>query len=248
MSGGNLTSNKRLTRRFVGHARAGMALIKIGHESTPYYVHKSLLTQHSEYFQRALNGSWKEAEEGVITLEDVECNTFDIFVEWLYTQKVPKKYSEWLKDTLTPDIWQRKAVQMAIVKACHFGDRFLVSEFGRIVERTFICYIVTSEDDLYYEVIAYAYEHLSTKSLILKAMIDTHCATFTTDMDEKVPGEVDHREILPREFLLGVMLRYAEITQDQDKWIQLSCDYHDHSSLEEVLEDDLDDFTDTEAE
>jgi len=27
---------------------------------------------HSEYFRKALSGSWKEAEENVVTLKDVE--------------------------------------------------------------------------------------------------------------------------------------------------------------------------------
>jgi hypothetical protein len=31
-----------------------------------------LLAYHSEYFQKALAGPWKEAQEGLIVLEDVE--------------------------------------------------------------------------------------------------------------------------------------------------------------------------------
>lgn len=41
-------------------------------EQTEYKVHKLLLAQHSEYFKRALNGSWRESEEGRIPLEDVD--------------------------------------------------------------------------------------------------------------------------------------------------------------------------------
>jgi hypothetical protein len=40
-----------------------------------FYIHRSLLVEHSEYFQKAFNGPWKEAQEGVVTLEDVDCNT-----------------------------------------------------------------------------------------------------------------------------------------------------------------------------
>jgi hypothetical protein len=42
-----------------------------------------------------LRGSFKEAEENLVTLSNVSTPTFDIFVDWLYTQKLPVqgKYS-----------------------------------------------------------------------------------------------------------------------------------------------------------
>ena len=46
-----------------------------------YYLHKSLLVFHSEYFRKALQGSWKEAKEGIVRIDDIEpaeC-TFKIF-------------------------------------------------------------------------------------------------------------------------------------------------------------------------
>jgi hypothetical protein len=49
--------------------------IEVGHEKTQYFVHPSILAYHSEYFKRALNGPWKEADERLIKLDDVECET-----------------------------------------------------------------------------------------------------------------------------------------------------------------------------
>lgn len=46
-----------------------------GPEGTEYMVHKALLIEHSEYFDKVYKGPWKEAEEGVVKLEDVECGT-----------------------------------------------------------------------------------------------------------------------------------------------------------------------------
>jgi hypothetical protein len=50
----------------------GVVVVEIGAERKKYHVHKALLVHHSEYFAKALNGSWKEAGEGVVKLEDVE--------------------------------------------------------------------------------------------------------------------------------------------------------------------------------
>jgi hypothetical protein len=49
--------------------------IGVGPGRTQYSVHPGLLAQHSEYFKRALYGPWKEAEERVIKLDDVDCQT-----------------------------------------------------------------------------------------------------------------------------------------------------------------------------
>ena len=55
--------------------RENVIKVEIGPNHTEYYVHPGLLSHHSEYFKRALNGSWKEAEDWMIMLEDVECPT-----------------------------------------------------------------------------------------------------------------------------------------------------------------------------
>jgi hypothetical protein len=70
-------------------ARDEVVAIAIGPEKKLYHIHKDLFCHHSEYFRTAYNGRWKEAEDGVV-LEDVEVEIFNIFVHWLYAQKLPK--------------------------------------------------------------------------------------------------------------------------------------------------------------
>jgi len=47
-------------------------ILKIGPDRFKYSIHKALLVYHSEYFRKALEGPWKEAEEGTFNLEDIE--------------------------------------------------------------------------------------------------------------------------------------------------------------------------------
>ena len=49
--------------------------VVVGPKQTEYRILKALLVQHSEYFKRALNGPWKEAEDGAVKLEDVADRT-----------------------------------------------------------------------------------------------------------------------------------------------------------------------------
>lgn len=58
------------------HAWNGVAPIKIGPERTICHVYGTLLVEHSEYFDRALKCSWKDAEEVAICLADVSHCTY----------------------------------------------------------------------------------------------------------------------------------------------------------------------------
>ena len=44
--------------------------------------------KHSGYFRGALSGTFKEAEEGVVVLEDEDAYTLAVFNTWLYTKKL----------------------------------------------------------------------------------------------------------------------------------------------------------------
>lgn len=47
-----------------------MAIVEVGAKPAKYHVHKALLFFHSEYFRKALQGPWKEADEGAVRLAD----------------------------------------------------------------------------------------------------------------------------------------------------------------------------------
>ncbi|OSS51335.1 hypothetical protein B5807_03985 [Epicoccum nigrum] len=126
---------------------------EIGPDRIQYTVHPGLLAHHSEYFKRALNGSWIEAEERLIKLEDVDCETFKIFLEWLYTGRYPKD-----DFFCRPKLFTCVDVQLTRVKTCEFGDRFQITEFKNASEAALI-------ESLYgkmpmYKAVIYAFEHL----------------------------------------------------------------------------------------
>lgn len=50
----------------------GKAILEIDPERLKYCIHRVLLVHRSDYFRKALKGPWKEVEEGIITLEDVQ--------------------------------------------------------------------------------------------------------------------------------------------------------------------------------
>lgn len=54
-------------------------------KSEVFTVHKNLLCGRSDYFKAALTGTFMEAREGKITLDDEDPETFRRFWSWLYT-------------------------------------------------------------------------------------------------------------------------------------------------------------------
>lgn len=53
-------------------ALEGVVVVEFGPEKRAYYIHKALLIHHSDFFRKALLGPWRESEEGIVKLHDVE--------------------------------------------------------------------------------------------------------------------------------------------------------------------------------
>ena len=103
--------------------------------------------------------------------------------------------------------------------------------------------------DAFYEVITYAYEHLPANSMILKAMIHSHCRLFNAESEDYINDEKNNRSKLPHDFLIGVMVRYMDITKEGASKDPILSDFHKHSCEKDTsacrlayksLDDDID--------
>jgi hypothetical protein len=70
-------------------APAKNVVIDAGPSLEQYHLPASLLAYYSGYFKNALNGPWKESNGEPIKLDDVSPAVFNLFVNWLYRQKLP---------------------------------------------------------------------------------------------------------------------------------------------------------------
>lgn len=53
-----------------------------------FVIHQELLCSKSQYFAKALTGSFEESKTGVITLDDLSPLLFRIMITWLYSGKI----------------------------------------------------------------------------------------------------------------------------------------------------------------
>ncbi|KAF7575259.1 BTB domain containing protein [Pyrenophora tritici-repentis] len=69
------------------YVSTAMVTLRVGKdlEKKDFMVHGSFLTKRSEFFRRALNGSWKEAETRIINLPDDEPEIVALYVNFVYT-------------------------------------------------------------------------------------------------------------------------------------------------------------------
>ncbi|KAH0372210.1 hypothetical protein KCU65_g1355, partial [Aureobasidium melanogenum] len=62
--------------------------IHVGTFKQPFILHKGLLCFYSDFFRAALEGSFKEANEGKVELPDVKVEVFEAFQVWLYSRSL----------------------------------------------------------------------------------------------------------------------------------------------------------------
>ena len=195
-------------------------VIKVGEgdAQVEYHVHRAFLVHYSAYFRGALNGNFKEAIEGCVHLEDVEAGVFEVFLEWLYTQKLPRNMAH----------IQTAEAEIKVVKLYTLADRLLVPD----LERTLIDVVFSDKPSPLYESIFFAFTHLPVGNPLLQLLVDKHCARWEPELDEE--KETELRRDLPSDFLLGVMDRFSKVVKelrDNGKELKLDiCDYHDHKS------------------
>ncbi|KAG9513370.1 hypothetical protein KCV07_g8846, partial [Aureobasidium melanogenum] len=67
---------------------ATMATILAGPDAKKFVVHRALLCSKSQYFTKALTGSFEESQTGIVRFEDISPVLFQIFVTWLYNGKI----------------------------------------------------------------------------------------------------------------------------------------------------------------
>ena len=110
-----------------------MAIVKVGKEpiQQTFHVHKQLLSQASEYFDRAFNGNFKESA-GLLTLENHCPIAFEVVCWWAYGgQRLDAKQFESYKDISKyyyqlRDNWQ----QLFYLRLLKLADETMIPALG----------------------------------------------------------------------------------------------------------------------
>lgn len=69
-----------------------MVHVFVGPKCKSFHLHKALLCYHSKFFQKALDGGFKEQDDKAVYLPDDDVGAFVLFVNWIYNAP-PQKAS-----------------------------------------------------------------------------------------------------------------------------------------------------------
>ena len=202
-----------------------MITIDVGAEHAKYSVYAELISYYSGYFKGTLNGPWKEAEDRVIELPDIEPRVFDVFIDWLYTQKLPKRSREWVTPTAEIEAGSHnhsRVVERLMMEVYVFADRFLVPQLKAALFRFFANFCNNDGIPPYYEAIIYAFDNLPSTSPMLNLLVKLHCAYWTESSDTSDNGELELRHELPHDFFLRGMAQFAK-GRDKEKAKGIAC-------------------------
>jgi hypothetical protein len=141
-------------------------IVRVGAEAKKYTLHKRLLAHHSEYFRGALSGNFRETDDGVVLLDDVMAEVFDIFVDWLYEKRLPDCFG-------TPGVYKdRVSIKY---HAYVLADRLVVPGMKKeIMDRLFVI-LATPRNYPAYGVITFAFRNLPEKDPLLQLLVDSFC-------------------------------------------------------------------------
>lgn len=166
----------------------------VGPKRVKFGVHKGILIRRSAFFRAALTGTFKEATEGTVTLQEDSPKVFEVFVSWLYTGKLENTVDE----IPTPCSFKRLA-ELYI-----FADRYDVP----ILRNDAIDALVKhSQENLQIStsIFRMVYDATPPKDPLRRLLVDI--MTLDTDIHESV---VAYRESYPAEMLLDMLVVSSE--------------------------------------
>ncbi|KAL1797261.1 hypothetical protein ACET3X_003867 [Alternaria dauci] len=209
-------------------------VVEVGPECIKYNVQKAFLTHYSEYFSKALSGAWKEAQDQVVRLTDIEPAIFGLFIEWLYTQNLPNL------TTLDANKIDRSSASWRI-KLYVFADRFAVSRLRTALNLEIVKRAAPPHTMIWdYAVINYAFANLSPTDPLLDLFVDLYYI-YWDDMGDEFEDK-DRFDELSREFLLRFFKRVGTERYFQKRFRVSSfyvldlCSYHEHATDQEKRE------------
>lgn len=97
-----------------------------------FFVHKRLLCERSQYFCRMLQGGFREAREGVVSMPEDCPLAFEVFVNWLYAGFVP---------SLSPKLVRSSSRITLLVKFHVLAEKLILPETVKAAVLDHILYL-----------------------------------------------------------------------------------------------------------
>ena len=219
------TSNTSCRTLAANTVQLGSAIVtfKVGKEhpdARDFVVHENVVSQRSEFVRLSLSKDWKEAHERVIRLPDDLPETFELYQQWLYTNKIPSDHF----GKGQQDCQEYKV----LVRAYLLGERFMDSHFkDAIID----CIIHKLRKSSFFDprLTTLIYENTLPHSPLRRLWQDIYFWAGNPDwFDEKTLGDFIHAEfsIDFNRYQMRMNMGSGTIGPPYVSW---PCSYHEHA-------------------
>lgn len=168
-----------------------------------------------------------------VVLDDLEPQVFDVFVDWLYTNKIPEDDEQWLsqKPDENRDIYDCR-LNMLRLKAYVAADRLGAGNLLNAINNDYVDSKVGYCP--WYEEVIYAFANIPPQRKIIRSMVAPHCRNSGQNDVNEFECQQKLQDGLPRDFLLQAM-HYWQRMREEESWNEdfEPRNYHEHSTKDE---------------
>ena len=200
--------------------------LQIGPDEQALFIHSSLLSSNSEFFNAALKENWKEGNSRIIKMLEDDYDLVYTYVRWLYAGKI---YTDVKDDDTEPDF-------INLAKLYTLGEKLLDNGFQDCVLNSIVSLSRKKhdpDDTRFFPgamVIGIIYNGTSPSSPARKLLVHIYAA-------EAEPGWMSKWRVskTPEEFkndLITELLKNATACKERKTYASLKdgipCEYHKH--------------------
>ncbi|CAK4031842.1 hypothetical protein AC578_10138 [Lecanosticta acicola] len=207
---------------------AKSVIVKVGTSVATFHVDEGLLRKNSAFFDAALKKDWAEGQRRKVELPKADPETFNIWVNWLYSRRL---FTDIDADTPKRDDHD---TYPRLIEAYTLGDSLMDADFKDAVTDAFSVHFITPEDNTRWmphsEDIKDLYERTASTSKLRKLLI--FLVSSLNNVHEVISGEE-----IPS-YLADLAKFLFENRNSLPDWKSSShavarCEFHEHEEGEE---------------
>ncbi|KAK8228341.1 hypothetical protein HDK77DRAFT_486837 [Phyllosticta capitalensis] len=194
----------RMEERYPPNALEGdqeIVTIEVGEEGRVFRMHKSVLSEVSQFFVKAFKGDFKEGKERKMKLADVEPEVFKIIGHWIYTRELPS-----VKDADGNDVellWE-----YLMSSAYIFAEVYLIEQLAKDIH---CCYRERYRSNTSYPraiTIMRVFKNVREDASLCQLFVER----FSNHWDPLLASAIDKKlyNELPQSFALKCMLKFSD--------------------------------------
>lgn len=161
-------------------------------------LHKNLVCRYSSFFKAACKGGFREAESNEIKLPDDESETFDNFVQWLYTR----------------DFEHQKTESGGLDWVCILDTYVLADKLGAPKFSNYVMNLMVHEAEMRWDqelglpdaaAVCVAYENTPGSSPLRRFLVDVYCCNNKLEIP---------KHAVPDEFVMEMAFNFKRMSAE----------------------------------